>query len=244
VFPDRDHFGRIFFNQAQHERQGHRADRRGDGLVHRGRRLCAGDVGRVDHRAEQGTIFLAGPPLVKAATGEVVTAEDLGGGDVHTRLSGVADIWPRTTPMRWPWRAGVANLNRPQARNGSTDAADAADPLYDPDEMYGIIPADRATPYDVREVIARIVDGSRFDEFKARYGDHAGLRLRPSDGHAGGHRRQQWRAVFRKRAEGRAFRRAVLAAAHPAGVPAEHHRLHGRPRNTRPAASPRTAPRW
>ena len=92
MFPDRDHFGRIFYNQAQHERAGHPADRRGDGLVHRRRRLRAGDERRERSSCKnQGTIFLGGPPLVKAATGEVVSAEDLGGGDVHTRLSGVAD---------------------------------------------------------------------------------------------------------------------------------------------------------
>ncbi len=92
VFPDRDHFGRIFFNQANHVGAGHPADRRGDGLVHRGRRLCAGDdATRASSCASQGTIFLGGPPLVKAATGEIVSAEDLGGADVHSRTSGVAD---------------------------------------------------------------------------------------------------------------------------------------------------------
>jgi 3-methylcrotonyl-CoA carboxylase beta subunit len=105
VFPDREHFGRIFYNQANHVGGRHSADRLRHGLLHGGRRLCAGDVGRDDHRRKQGTIFLGGPPLVKAATGEVVSAEDLGGADVHTRISGVADHYAGTTSTRWRWCA-------------------------------------------------------------------------------------------------------------------------------------------
>jgi len=117
----------------------------------------------------QGTIFLAGPPLVKAATGEVVSAEDLGGGDVHTRLSGVADHLARDDAHALALaRRAVANLNRSKAGGVERQAVEA--PLFDPSEIAGIVPADLRVPYDVREVIARIVDGSRFDEFKARYG--------------------------------------------------------------------------
>ena len=118
---------------------------------------------------EQGTIFLAGPPLVKAATGEVVTAEDLGGGDVHTRLSGVADYLAEDDRHALAIaREAVANLNIkvPDQLDLRTPEA----PLYDPSELLGVVPADPRTPYDIREVIARLVDGSRFDEFKARYG--------------------------------------------------------------------------
>ncbi len=118
---------------------------------------------------EQGTIFLGGPPLVKAATGEIVSAEDLGGADVHTRLSGVADHMAENDAHALTIaRHVVGNLNwqKPNQLNLSKPE----DPLYDPKEIYGVVPSDLKTPYDVREVIARIVDGSRFDEFKARYG--------------------------------------------------------------------------
>jgi 3-methylcrotonyl-CoA carboxylase beta subunit len=118
---------------------------------------------------DQGTIFLAGPPLVKAATGEVVTAEDLGGGDVHTRLSGVADHLARDDAHALALaRRAVANLNR--IKPAQLEMQTPEDPLYGPEEILGIVPADPRTPYDIREVIARLVDGSRFDEFKARYG--------------------------------------------------------------------------
>jgi 3-methylcrotonyl-CoA carboxylase beta subunit len=118
----------------------------------------------------QGTIFLGGPPLVKAATGEVVSAEDLGGGDVHTRISGVADHLAENDAHA----LGIArrivshlNIRKPQQPPLATHIEE---PLYDPSEIYGVLPSDTRKPYDVREIIARIVDGSRFDEFKARYG--------------------------------------------------------------------------
>jgi 3-methylcrotonyl-CoA carboxylase beta subunit len=117
----------------------------------------------------QGTIFLGGPPLVKAATGEVVSAEDLGGADVHSRHSGVTDHYAEDDRHALEIaRSIVAHLNRVKAVN--LDLAAPEEPLYDPKEIYGIIPADPRQPYDVREVIARIVDGSRFDEFKKLYG--------------------------------------------------------------------------
>ena len=115
----------------------------------------------------QGTIFLGGPPLVKAATGEVVSSEDLGGGDVHTRLSGVADHLAENDEHAIAIaRNIVANLNKkPNDLNKQVD-----EPLFDASELYGVVPSDARKPFDVREVIARIVDGSRFDEFKARFG--------------------------------------------------------------------------
>ncbi|WP_036580603.1 acyl-CoA carboxylase subunit beta, partial [Brucella anthropi] len=117
----------------------------------------------------QGTIFLAGPPLVKAATGEVVSAEDLGGGDVHTRLSGVADHLANDDAHALQIaRAIAANLN--SEKREFIPRGDGAAPLYDPEEILGVVSADTRIPYDVREVIARLVDGSDFDEFKARYG--------------------------------------------------------------------------
>ncbi|HEY9549069.1 MAG TPA: carboxyl transferase domain-containing protein, partial [Kiloniellaceae bacterium] len=118
---------------------------------------------------EQGTIFLAGPPLVKAATGEVVSAEDLGGAEVHTRTSGVADHYAENdTHALAIARRIVATLNRPKAP--PLDLRAPAEPHYDPEELYGLIPSDLRRPYDVREVIARLVDGSELDEFKALYG--------------------------------------------------------------------------
>jgi 3-methylcrotonyl-CoA carboxylase beta subunit len=117
----------------------------------------------------QGTIFLGGPPLVKAATGEVVTAEDLGGGDVHTRLSGVADHLAQNDVHALALaRQAVKNLNVQKQPNIATHAPVA--PKYDAQELYGVIPTDTRKPFDVREIIARIVDGSAFDEFKARFG--------------------------------------------------------------------------
>ena len=118
---------------------------------------------------EQGTIFLAGPPLVKAATGEVVSAEELGGGDVHTRLSGVADyLADNDTHALVLARQAISNLN--YKKPDAIDIQSVEAPLYDPDEITGVVPADLKTPYDIKEVIARVVDGSRFDEFKAKYG--------------------------------------------------------------------------
>ncbi len=118
----------------------------------------------------QGTIFLGGPPLVKAATGEVVSAEDLGGGDVHTRVSGVCDHLAENDHHALSIaRRIVGNLN--WKKPVGLDVAEPEAPAYDPEELYGIIPADTRKPFDVREVIARLVDGSRFDEFKARYGN-------------------------------------------------------------------------
>ena len=118
---------------------------------------------------EQGTIFLAGPPLVKAATGEVVSAEDLGGADVHTRLSGVADHFAQNDAHALSIaRNVVKNINR--VKPVSVVRHDSIEPLYPAEDLYGIIPTDSRKPFDVREVIARVVDGSEFDEFKARYG--------------------------------------------------------------------------
>jgi 3-methylcrotonyl-CoA carboxylase beta subunit len=119
---------------------------------------------------QQGTIFLAGPPLVKAATGEVVTAEDLGGGDVHTRLSGVADYLAEDdTHALALARQAVQSLNR--ANSASVQWQAPEEPAYDPDDLLGVVPASLTTPYDIREVISRVVDGSRFDEFKPRFGE-------------------------------------------------------------------------
>jgi 3-methylcrotonyl-CoA carboxylase beta subunit len=169
VFPDRDHFGRIFYNQAQMSAAGIPQVAVVMGSCTAGGAYVPAMSDETVIVENQGTIFLAGPPLVKAATGEVVTAEDLGGGDVHTRLSGVADHLARDDRHALEIaRQIAANLNtrKPEV----TKSGDGDAPLYDPEELLGIVPADTRTPYDVREVIARVVDGSRFDEFKARFG--------------------------------------------------------------------------
>ncbi|MCZ4282510.1 methylcrotonoyl-CoA carboxylase [Kiloniella laminariae] len=169
VFPDRDHFGRIFYNQAQMSSKGIPQIAVVMGSCTAGGAYVPAMSDETIIVKEQGTIFLGGPPLVKAATGEVVSAEDLGGADVHTRLSGVADhLAENDAHALTIARHVVANLNwqKPNQLNLSKPE----EPLYDPKEIYGVVPSDLKTPYDVREVIARIVDGSRFDEFKARYG--------------------------------------------------------------------------
>jgi 3-methylcrotonyl-CoA carboxylase beta subunit len=169
VFPDRDHFGRIFYNQANMSAKGIAQIAVVMGSCTAGGAYVPAMSDVTIIVREQGTIFLAGPPLVKAATGEVVSAEDLGGGDVHTRLSGVADYLAKDDAHALALaRRAVANLNL--TKPSQLDLAPIEAPLYDPDEILGLVPADLRKPYDIREVIARLVDGSRFDEFKARYG--------------------------------------------------------------------------
>ncbi len=167
VFPDRDHFGRIFFNQANMSAKGIAQIAVVMGSCTAGGAYVPAMSDETIIVKEQGTIFLAGPPLVKAATGEVVSAEDLGGGDVHTRLSGVADHLARDDAHALALaRRAVSDLGG-APRGGQRLASEP--PIYDPDELLGVVPGDLRTPYDIREVIARLVDGSRFDEFKARY---------------------------------------------------------------------------
>ena len=170
VFPDRDHFGRIFYNQARMSAAGIPQIAVVMGSCTAGGAYVPAMSDVTIIVKEQGTIFLAGPPLVKAATGEVVSAEDLGGGDVHTRLSGVADYLAEDDAHALALaRQAVQSLNR---RRADTVAwATPEDPAYDPAELLGVVPADLKTPYDIREVIMRLVDGSRFDEFKPRFGE-------------------------------------------------------------------------
>ena len=169
VFPDRDHFGRIFFNQANLSAQGIPQIAVVMGSCTAGGAYVPAMSDESIIVNNQGTIFLGGPPLVKAATGEVVSAEDLGGGDVHTRLSGVVDhLAQNDTHALSLARTIVANLNR--QKPSQLTLKPATEPAYPAQELYGVIPVDTRKPFDVREVIARIVDGSEFDEFKARYG--------------------------------------------------------------------------
>ena len=169
VFPDRDHFGRIFYNQANMSAQGIAQIAVVMGSCTAGGAYVPAMSDETIIVRNQGTIFLGGPPLVKAAIGEVVSAEDLGGGDVHTRLSGVADHLAENDAHALALaRQAVATLNRRKAPAGLLRKPVA--PLYEASELYGVIPTDTRKPYDVREVIARIVDGSEFHEFKARFG--------------------------------------------------------------------------
>ncbi|HEY0940927.1 MAG TPA: carboxyl transferase domain-containing protein [Steroidobacter sp.] len=169
VFPDKEHFGRIFYNQANLSSLGIPQIACVMGSCTAGGAYVPAMSDEAVIVRNQGTIFLGGPPLVKAATGEVVSAEDLGGGDVHTRISGVADHLAENDHHALALvRRIVGNLG---PRDLSLQPQAVEDPLYDPEELYGVIPADTRKPFDVREVIARMVDGSRFDEFKARFGN-------------------------------------------------------------------------
>jgi len=169
VFPDREHFGRIFYNQATMSALGIPQIAVVMGSCTAGGAYVPAMSDEAVIVRNQGTIFLGGPPLVKAATGEVVSAEDLGGGDVHTRLSGVADHLANDDAHAIAIaRRIVGNLNRRKPQH--LDVIEPVEPRYPADELYGVIPSDTRKPYDVREVIARVVDDSAFDEFKARYG--------------------------------------------------------------------------
>ena len=168
VFPDRDHFGRIFYNQA-------RMSAAGLAQIAVVMGSCTAGGAYVPAMSDQtvivkgtGTIFLGGPPLVKAATGEIVTAEELGGADVHTRISGVADHMAEDDAHALEIARDIVAHFGPPSR-AMVEMAEPEPPRYDPEEIYGLLPRDLRTPYEVRELIARLVDGSRFHEFKSRY---------------------------------------------------------------------------
>ena len=226
VFPDREHFGRIFYNQAQMSAMGIPQIAAVMGSCTAGGAYVPAMSDEVVIVKGTGTIFLGGPPLVKAATGEEVTAEELGGADVHTRLSGVADHFAEDDLHALAIvRSIVANLNR--RKQLPWELAEPEPPRYDAARDLRHHPArsahklrcardDRAA--GGRQPAARVQGALRRD---------AGVRLRADHGHAGRHHRQQRHSVLRERAQGRALRRAVLRARGAAGVPAEHHRLHG-----------------
>jgi 3-methylcrotonyl-CoA carboxylase beta subunit len=170
VFPDRDHFGRIFYNQANMSAEGIPQIAVVMGSCTAGGAYVPAMADESIIVQNQGTIFLGGPPLVKAATGEVVSAEDLGGGDVHARTSGVVDHLAKDDYHALALaRKVVSNLNREKKIPVKTRSV--IEPRYATDEIYGVVPKDTRQPYDVREIIARIVDGSEFDEFKKLYGE-------------------------------------------------------------------------
>ena len=169
VFPDREHFGRIFYNQANLSAQNIPQIAVVMGSCTAGGAYVPAMADESIIVKNQGTIFLGGPPLVKAATGEVVTAEELGGGDVHCRTSGVVDHLANNDHHALSIaRNSIARLNRTKAYD--VDIQPVVEPVYPTEEIYGVVPKDTRQPYDVREIIARIVDGSEFDEFKALFG--------------------------------------------------------------------------
>jgi 3-methylcrotonyl-CoA carboxylase beta subunit len=169
VFPDREHFGRIFYNQANMSAQNIPQIAAVMGSCTAGGAYVPAMADESIIVKQQGTIFLGGPPLVRAATGEIVTAEELGGADVHARQSGVTDHYAQNDHHALKLvRRAVNRLNR--VKPVKLDLRDVQEPLYDAQEIHGIIPRDARKPYDVREVIARVVDGSAFDEFKTLYG--------------------------------------------------------------------------
>jgi Acetyl-CoA carboxylase, carboxyltransferase component (subunits alpha and beta) len=168
VFPDREHFGRIFYNQAQMSAKGLPQISAVMGSCTAGGAYLPAMSDEAVIVKGTGTIFLGGPPLVRAATGEEVTAEELGGADVHTRISGVADYFAEDDPHAIALvRNIVANI--PMSKKEPDTRQEPEDPAHDPKEIYGVIPREIRRPYDVREVITRVVDGSRFHEFKERY---------------------------------------------------------------------------
>jgi 3-methylcrotonyl-CoA carboxylase beta subunit len=170
VFPDREHFGRIFFNQANLSARGIPQIASVMGSCTAGGAYVPAMSDETVIVRNQGTIFLGGPPLVKAATGEVVSAEDLGGGDVHARTSGVVDHLADDDRHALAIVRGIVDtFERPVTR--SIAVHDVEEPAEDPATLYDVVPADTRTPYDVREVIRRIVDGSRFHEFKKLYAE-------------------------------------------------------------------------
>lgn len=169
VFPDREHFGRIFFNQANMSAQGIAQIAAVMGSCTAGGAYVPAMADETIIVKQQGTIFLAGPPLVKAATGEVVDAQDLGGADVHCRTSGVADHIAENDDHALVLVRNIVSRINPTSK-ASADVAQPSAPRYPPEEIYGIVPVDKRQPMDVREIIARVVDGSDLDEFKQLYG--------------------------------------------------------------------------
>ena len=229
VFPDRDHFGRIFFNQA-------RMSAKGIPQIAAVMGSCTAGGAYVPAMSDEtiivkgtGTIFIGGPPLVKAATGQDVTAEELGGADVHTRRSGVADHYATSDEHALALvRSIVRNLHRPQGR--ALGRRRAEEPTVDPSDLYGLIPEDYRQSFDAREVIARIVDGSPLPRVQGALRRDARLRVRADRGLPGRDPREQRRPLRGVGAEGRALHRARLRAEGAARLPPEHHRLHGRHR--------------
>ena len=229
VFPDREHFGRIFFNQATMSAQGIPQIAAVMGSCTAGGAYVPAMSDETVIVRDQGTIFLGGPPLVKAATGQEVTAEELGGGVLHARTSGVVDhLAADDADALRILRSIVATL--PPRRRRAWERRPVEEPAVDPASLYGAVPPDSRTPYDPREVIARVVDGSRLHEFKAEYGTTLVCGFAHIHGHPVGDPRQPGHPLQRERPQGGPLHRALRPARRAAALPPEHHRLHGRAR--------------
>jgi 3-methylcrotonyl-CoA carboxylase beta subunit len=219
VFPDREHFGRIFYNQATMSAAGIPQIAVVMGSCTAGGAYVPAMSDETIIVRNQGTIFLGGPPLVKASIGEEVSAEDLGGGLMHATRSGVTDHLADDDKHALELcRSIIENLN--DTRRPVCSLTTPEEPLYDPHELYGILPPTTRQPFDMREVIARLVDGSRWH--------HAGMRLCPHRGLSCGYSGQQWHFIFRLIPEGDAFYPVVRPAPDSHPVSAEHYRLYGR----------------
>ena len=230
VFPDREHFGRIFFNQATMSERGIPQIAAVMGSCTAGGAYVPAMSDECVIVREQGTIFLGGPPLVKAATGEEVSAEDLGGGDLHSRTSGVTDHLADDDEHALGDRARASSRRCPRPRPRRGSARRSSRPRHDPDSIYGVVPADVRKPYDPHELIARLVDGSHFHEFKALYGTTLVCGFAHLHGHPVGILANNGILFSESALEGRALHRALRPPQDPAGLPAEHQRLHGRAR--------------
>ena len=229
VFPDREHFGRIFYNQATLSALGIPQVACVMGSCTAGGAYVPAMSDESIIVRKQGTIFLAGPPLVKAATGEVVSAEDLGGADVHARLSGVADHYAMDDGHALSLvRRIVSNFN--SVKQPNIALAPPRDPLFDASELDGIVPSGTRTQYDIREIIARLVDASEFDEFKHLYGTTLVTGFAHIHGIPVGILGNNGILYSESALKGAHFIELCLPAPHSAAVSAKHHRVHGRAR--------------
>ena len=243
VFPDRDHFGRIFYNQARMSAAGIPQISAVMGSCTAGGAYvpAMSDVSIIVRN--QGTIFLAGPPLVKAATGEVVGAEELGGGVVHASRSGVADYLAEDDSHALALaRQAVGSLNRVLPESVDRQAPET--PAYDPLEIPGIVPSDLMTAFDIREVIARVVDGSRFDEFKAEFGETLVTGFAHVCGIPVGVVANNGVLFSESALKGANFVELCSQRRISSCFPAEHYRLHGWQEGTSTRASQSMAPNW
>ena len=226
IFPDERHFGRIFFNQAQMSAQGIPQVAIVMGSCTAGGAYVPAMSDESIIVRNQGTIFLGGPPLVKAATGEVVTAEELGGADVHSRQSGVTDHYAQNDAHAIGIARRIVATLKPQAKPALNMRA-VREPLFAADEVYGVVPVDGRKPFDVRDIIARIVDGSEFDEFKKLYGQTLVCGFAHIWGFPVGVIANNGILFSESSLKGAHFIELCCQRNIP-GVPAEHHRLHGR----------------
>ena len=242
VFPDRDHFGRIFYNQARLSRDGIPQIAAVMGSSTAGGAYVPAMSDQSIIVRGQGTIFLGGPPLVKAATGEVVTAEELGGGVTHARISGVVDHLAENDAHALQLvRDVVATVPRPASLPYELGPGDP--PLHDPDTLYDVVPVELTTPYDAREVIARLVDGSRFDEFKKEYGDTLVTGLRTSTVTPSASSPTTGCSSPSRRSRARTSSSCATSAASPC-CSCRTSRASWWGASTSTGASPSTAPRW